>query len=118
MRRRSKPLYQMLQDKAEFTIKYSRWLSLALTNALLDAGEDTLALRAEEKYAMDKDGRALAQAFLAGAKEYADFLTGFQTSKDLEEHKRREDVPMDFNFEDYTEDSLEMPTRGQQKGTE
>ena len=118
MRRRSKPLYHMLQDKTEFTIKYSRWLSLALTNALLDAGEDTLALRVDEKYQMDQEGRALAQAYLAGVTDYAEFLTGFQTSKDLEEHKRREDVPMDFNFEDYTEDSLGMPTRGQQKGTE
>ena len=88
---------------------------MSLTNALLDGGEDELTIRAETKYGNDKDGRALAQAYLTGVKEYGEFLSGFQTSKDLAE---RQDIPMDFNFEDYTEDSLGMPTRGQQKGNE
>lgn len=117
MRRRTKPLYRMLQDK-DFTAKYSRWLSMSLTNALLDGGEDELTIRAESKYAMDKDGRALAQAYLTGVREYAEYLTGFQTSKDKAEHDRRQDVPMDFNVADYTEDSLGMPSRGQQKGND
>ncbi len=76
-----------------------------------------MELRANVKYADDKDGSALAHAFMSGVKEYGAFLTGFQTSKDKAEHDKRQDVPLDFNVEEYTEENLGMPTRGQQKGT-
>ena len=114
MRRRSKTLYLMLRDKVVFTRRYTSWIRSGVTNALLDAGEDEVAVQAEVIYPRDFEGRALAQAYLAGAQAYAAFLTGFATESEVAHSKEVKEVPVDFNFDEFTNTGLNMPTRESQ----
>ena len=94
--------------------RYEAWKRSGGRNVSSDAVEDEMEMQAKVIYSGDATGRALTQAYLAGARAHAAFLTGSA----MEAEVTHKGASVDFKTSKFTNTGLNMPPweRPQVKG--